>query len=134
MRRAILMAAVGVFGPCPAFADNLTVGPLMSAGVLFRVTLSCAFVAPVLNGFQTCRANVTTSEGKPASLERLAVSARVPGIGRIMPTAPRARGPMADGGYLIEGLKFDMAGRWRLALDIDAGASHDHVAFDIDVK
>jgi hypothetical protein len=134
MRRALLMAALGALGLGAARADEVAIGPMMSAVGLFRASLSCAFVAPVLGGFQTCLVKIEAANDRSASIKGLSVSARVPGIGRIMPTAPRARGPSADGGYRIEGLKFDMAGRWSLALDIDAGAIHDRVAFDIDVK
>ena len=134
MRRALLLLSLlAIQTPC-LHAEPLTAGPEVSEKGAYRVTLSCQFIPPVLNRFQDGTLHVAPIRAGTAIPDGIAVAARVPGLGRLMPTSPRARGPLENGNYRIEGLKFDMAGRWRLRLDIGAGASHDRVDFEIDVK
>ena len=134
MKRIVLLASCMTASASFLHAEPLKTGPIQGESGLFSATLSCDLVRPVLNVFQACDVHVAPTAAETPEIDNIAVDARVPGLGRVMPTAPRARRTKSNGDYRIEGLKFDMAGRWRLALDIGAGARHDRLAFDIDVK
>ena len=67
-------------------------------------------------------------------LGQAGIGGAVPGLDRHMPTAPRVTKALGDGRFQIDGVKFDMAGRWRLRLRIDADGVSDSVEFDILVK
>lgn len=50
-----------------------------------------------------------------------------------LPTAPRITRDLGNGVYLIEGVKFDRHGWWRLTVEIAVPAGKDSVSFDIPV-
>jgi YtkA-like len=132
MRACIFCLLAMVFGAPAASAAAL--GPARSADGRFRLTLESRINPLVINRIHDWTIALTDADGAPVDGARIGVGAGVPGLGRIMPTAPRVVGEIGPGLYLLEGVKFDMAGRWRLNLDIDAGAARDRVSFDIEIK
>jgi hypothetical protein len=51
-----------------------------------------------------------------------------------LPTAPRVSPGPDAGVYLVEGLRFHMAGEWRLVFEIESGKIRDRAMLDIVVK
>ena len=50
-----------------------------------------------------------------------------------LPTKPRTRPATIEGGYLIEGLRFHMRGRWELELMISATGKTDTLTVHLDL-
>jgi hypothetical protein len=51
-----------------------------------------------------------------------------------LPTAPRVSPGPEAGAYLVEGLRFHMAGEWRLVFEIESGKIRDRAMLDFVVK
>lgn len=99
----------------------------------FRVALSSAAVPVPLNQLHAWRVAVARPDGTPVAGALIAVSGEVPEVPRDLPTEPRVTGELPGGVYVVDGVRFNMAGRWRLKLVIESGEDRDSVAFDIDV-
>ena len=50
-----------------------------------------------------------------------------------LPTAPRVTAELGNGDYRLEGVRFQMPGRWVVELAIDAAPGTDSVAFDLNL-
>ncbi|MCB1334017.1 MAG: FixH family protein [Roseivivax sp.] len=74
---------------------------------------------------------LTDREGRPVDGARIAIDGGVPQHGHGLPTVPAVARDMGDGRYLVEGVKFNMAGWWELKLAIDAARGSDTVTFNI---
>ena len=99
----------------------------------FRVAVETA--QPVtINRMYTWIVSVEDSGGRAALEAEIGVDGGVPGLQRHLPTAPRMTSALGGGKYRIDGVKFDMAGLWRLRLDVRAGGVADAVMFDVVVR
>ena len=54
----------------------------------------------------------------------------MPQHGHGLPTRPQVTRELADGTYLLEGMKFSMTGWWEIKLAIEATAGADKVTFN----
>jgi hypothetical protein len=54
----------------------------------------------------------------------------MPQHGHGFPTHPRVTRELADGTYLLEGMKFSMTGWWEVKLDIQGPQGADRVTFN----
>ncbi len=64
---------------------------------------------------------------------RLAIDGRMPDHGHGLPTRPQITQHLGDGRYLVEGVRFNMAGRWQLMVAVDGPAGQDRGVFDVDL-
>lgn len=71
--------------------------------------------------------------GQPFSLQAISVDGGMPGHGHGLPTQPRITGQLGEGRYVLEGLKFNMPGRWRLVFDLRSALGEDRVVLEFDV-
>lgn len=133
-RRFFLAICLGACGAAPAWPQTglVALGPVDSAARRFRASLDSDASIITINHLTVWRAHIETPAGAPVANARISVSFGVPGIGRRGPTAPRVVPAASPGDYAIRGVRFDMAGRWRLDLHIEADGVTDSVAFDID--
>lgn len=74
-------------------------------------------------------ATVTSADGTPITPRRLAFTAGMPQHGHGTVTRPQVTRRLGPGEYLVEGVKFHMAGEWTLVLSIDGEAGPDRVVF-----
>lgn len=121
---------------CAAWAQPgpVALGPVHSAGDHFRVSLLSETFPVTINRMTAWKAHVETPDASPALDLKIGVAISATGLARLAPTAPRVTAALSGGDYVIEGVKFDMAGHWRVELRIDSGAIADRATFDIDVK
>ncbi|OWW19253.1 FixH family protein [Noviherbaspirillum denitrificans] len=84
----------------------------------------------VINKMHTWEATVKLPSGEPVPGARIAIGGGMPQHMHGYPTQPRVTKELGNGRYLIEGMKFSMAGWWDLKLDIDASAGADKVTFN----
>lgn len=75
---------------------------------------------------------VEDAQGRPVTPEAMSVGGGMPQHGHGFVTAPEAT-PVADGQVVIDGMKFHMAGAWRLDLGIMGPEGFDAISFEIQV-
>ncbi len=87
--------------------------------------------APVaINTMHSWVLEIMTPHGKPVQKAKVSIAGSMPQHGHGLPTAPRVTENLGDGKYLVEGMRFNMAGWWALKFDID-GHHADTVSFNI---
>lgn len=77
---------------------------------------------------------IATSQGRPVANAKVSVDGGMPSHGHGLPTSPRVTKFLGDGKYLVEGMKFNMAGWWELKFAISSGDQSDHVTFNVVLK
>jgi hypothetical protein len=81
--------------------------------------------------FQSWVATLRDREGRPVSAARIFVDGGMPAHGHGLPTQPQVTRYLGDGQYLIEGVRFNMAGLWVWRLRIETPAGRDEVQLDL---
>ena len=71
-----------------------------------------------------------TRGGAPVTDAQIAVDGGMPQHGHGLPTKPLVRTQVADGTYLLEGMKFSMTGWWEIKLAIQAADCADTAVFN----
>ena len=84
-----------------------------------------------LSKFHIWEIKVLNSQGEPVENAQLAITGGMPGHGHGMPSQPQVSGYLGEGRYKIEGMKFNMFGKWLLLVGVQAGAVSDKASFDI---
>lgn len=75
--------------------------------------------------------HVETPAGEPVRASRVEFTGSMPEHGHGFPTRPRVTGYIGDGDFLVEGVKFNMAGLWQLLVGIEGDPGGDEVAFAV---
>jgi hypothetical protein len=97
----------------------------------FQVTISSNLDPLILNEIHSWTVHVETVDGEAVENAEIAVDGGMPEHNHGFPTAPEITEEIGGGEYLLEGVKFSMAGWWELKLDITAGGQSDSVTFNI---
>jgi hypothetical protein len=84
-----------------------------------------------MHGF---RLSLGTADGKPAAGAAIRLTGHRLHAPNSLPTAPRVSPGSEAGTYLVEGLRFHMAGKWRLIFEIESGKIRDRATLDIVVE
>ncbi|MBL8583989.1 MAG: FixH family protein [Rhizobiaceae bacterium] len=74
-----------------------------------------------------------TPDGKAVDGAEIAVDGGMPAHNHGLPTSPKVTAALGEGRYRIDGVRFNMGGRWELRFAISGAAGTDAVAFDLDV-
>lgn len=85
---------------------------------------------PVINQIHAWQIKVSSPDGAPVRNARIAVDGGMPQHGHGLPTRPQVTREVADGTYLIEGMKFSMTGWWEIKLAIQAAEGTDTAVFN----
>jgi hypothetical protein len=85
----------------------------------------------ILNEIHSWTVHVETADGEAVENAEIAVDGGMPEHNHGFPTAPEITEEIGGGEYLLEGVKFSMAGWWELKLDITAGGQSESVTFNI---
>ena len=72
--------------------------------------------------------------GKPIDNAKIRIGGSMPDHGHGLPTAPNVSKNLGGCKYLVEGMKFNMAGWWQVRFDIHAQHHKDKVAFNLVVN
>ena len=103
-----------------------------SAQGLYRVAFEVNPAGSPVNRLHTWAFALRDGDGDPVSDARVTVDGDMPAHGHGLPTRPVVR-EVGGGRYVIEGMKFQMGGRWFVQLSIDAEEGSDRVRVDFDL-
>jgi hypothetical protein len=101
-----------------------------SADKRFVVVIQPPFKAPAINQMHSWRVKLASPSGQPIAHAHIDVDGGMPQHGHGLPTHPQVTKELADGTYLIEGMKFSMTGWWEIKLTIRASEGTDKVTFN----
>lgn len=96
----------------------------------FVVELEPPVGPAAINQIHSWHVRVTSAQGRPLHHARITVDGGMPQHGHGLPTHPKVTRELEDGTYLLEGMKFSMAGWWQIKLTIEAGGVDDTVTFN----
>ena len=85
---------------------------------------------PAINQIHAWQIKVSSPDGVPVRNARIAVDGGMPQHGHGLPTRPQVTREVADGTYLMEGMKFSMTGWWEIKLAIQAADGSDTAVFN----
>ncbi|MEP6502026.1 MAG: FixH family protein [Betaproteobacteria bacterium] len=125
---ALALAGIAACAAPPADLDLSLAHP--SADGKFVVALLPPATPAALNQLHSWQVKLATPGGLPVTHARIAVDGGMPQHGHGLPTRPQVTRELADGTYLVEGMKFSMTGWWELRLAIEADGSSDRVTFN----
>ena len=116
-------------GDAPEGLDTST--EKMTESGLFHVAVHSNLEPLVLNEIHSWTVHVETADGQVVENAQLSVDGGMPEHNHGFPTAPEITEDLGGGDYLLEGVKFSMAGWWELKLNIDDGEQSDQVTFNL---
>ena len=96
----------------------------------YLVTLQPPATTPAINQLHAWQVKLETAAGEPVARARIAVNGGMPQHGHGLPTRPRVTRELAQGTYLLEGMKFSMTGWWEIKLAIEGSQGVDQVTFN----
>ncbi len=96
----------------------------------FVVALQPPATPAAINQIHSWQIRLTTPAGLPVTHARIAVDGGMPQHGHGLPTRPQVTQEVADGTYLLEGMKFSMSGWWEIKLAIQSAEGSDKVTFN----
>ena len=102
-----------------------------SAQGRYLVQMERPTATPAVNQIHAWQIKVSSPNGAPVRNARIAVDGGMPQHGHGLPTRPQVTREVADGTYLMEGMKFSMTGWWEIKLAIQAAEGSDTVVFNI---
>jgi cytochrome c peroxidase len=105
----------------------------ISKNGLFRASLTSPAQAFPLHEMQRWNLRLVSRDGAAVTGARIEIAGGVLAHPHSLPTAPLVTEQAGEGRYLIEGVKFDRQGVWRLQLDIRIESRQDIVRFEIPV-
>jgi len=100
----------------------------------FSVKISSLLDPVAINKIHSWVLHVRHPNGKPVENAEVRISGGMPMHGHGLPTSPRVTKYLGEGKYLVEGVRFNMAGWWELNLNINSGHHNDKVTFNLVLK
>ena len=95
----------------------------------FLITLVPPATIPVQQ-IHSWQVKVATADGAPVSKALVYMNGGMPEHGHGLPTRPVVTREIAEGTYLVEGVKFSMAGWWEILVAVQLGAASDVTTFN----
>lgn len=96
----------------------------------YIVEMEPPVAAPAINQIHAWQIKVSSPDGAPVRNARIAVDGGMTQHGHGLPTRPQVTREVADGTYLMEGMKFSMTGWWKIKLAIQAAGGPDTAVFN----
>ncbi len=95
----------------------------------FTGTLSLVNGEAKIGQFQQWHLTLINQYGESVFPAQIKIGGGMPSHGHGLPTQPQITEYLGDGTYLIEGLKFNMAGEWIMDFDITSTEDKDKINF-----
>jgi uncharacterized cupredoxin-like copper-binding protein len=128
---AILLLPICFIGSVCAANTNINWLEKTSVNGRYIATVSFAGQHIPLNKMHAWKLELKNSAGLPVKNAHIKVSGGMPAHQHGMPTQPQMTQNLGKGVYLIEGLKFQMAGGWQVNFEITDGRVTDKIIFDL---
>lgn len=103
----------------------------LSVHAKFDVEVTSKLDHVTINNMHAWTVRIRGVDGKPVENAKVHVTGGMPMHGHGLPTAPQVTEYLGDGSYLLEGVRFNMAGWWEVTLAIDSGHQQDTVTFNL---
>ena len=87
----------------------------------------------VINRIHRWTLAITDAHGAPVEGATIIVDGCMPEHDHGLPTAPRVTHEIAPGRYVLEGLRFHMAGAWEIVVTIDANGVSDSAVIALEL-
>ncbi len=98
----------------------------------YQATIDC-LTAPKPGHFQDCQIVFTDMKAQAAGVDSVQLEGGMPGHGHGLPTSPVLTLQDRVGNYRIEGLKYNMPGRWLLGFRVNGELGQDKIIFDFTI-
>jgi len=127
---AIFMGIMGMrMNAIPSDLDTSTTR--LSENGIFNVSYTASADTVPVNQMHEWTLHVETADGTPVENANITVDGDMPQHGHGLPTRPQVTKYLGDGDYLVEGLRFQMAGWWVMDFTITANGQTDAVRFNM---
>lgn len=103
----------------------------LSDSGIFSVSYTASTGAVPVNQMHKWTLHVETANSEPVENATITVDGDMPQHGHGLPTRPRVTKYLGNGDYLVEGMKFQMAGWWLIDFTIAANGQTDAVHFNM---
>jgi hypothetical protein len=91
-----------------------------------------SLIEPVpLNQIHQWEITIKTQQGDLVDAASVSITGGMPMHKHGLPTAPRMTQDLGQGRYLIEGMKFSMAGWWEIIIEVAQGFDKDKATFNL---
>ncbi len=97
---------------------------------LYRVEIE-ARTEPIVGKLHEWTVSVSDAQGNPVIPQRLAFYGGMPAHGHGMSSEPQVTRQLSPGQFLVEGVSFNMHGRWEIVVGVSAAAGSDKARFDL---
>ena len=124
----LALAAIAACAAPPIDLDRSLTRPTVERR--FVVALQPPATPAAINQIHSWQIKLTTPAGVPITHAHNAVDGGMPQHGHGLPTRPQVTRELADGTYLLEGMKFSMTGWWEIKLAIQSTEGSDKVTFN----
>jgi hypothetical protein len=118
--------------PSPAGRSE-TVSRIPSRSGHFLVTVTPDLEPLAINTIHRWTVEVLTAEGAPVPSAEITVRGSMPAHDHGLPTRPEMTRYLGEGRYLIEGMRFHMAGNWEVVVGIETGAHSDEAMIPLEL-
>ncbi len=133
MSLALTVAAgIALWWSNPVHAADVS-GPWASADGHYSVRIESQLEPLVINRIHAWVVSIADEDGNPVGDAQVALAGGMPAHDHGLPTSPMMTDDLGDGRYLVEGIRFHMAGAWRLELVITAADVEDTVLIEVDL-
>jgi hypothetical protein len=99
----------------------------------FDVTVGPREGPPRIGVFQPWVVSLHDRHGRPVHPARIVIGGGMPAHAHGLPTRPQVTQYLGEGRYLVEGVRFNMAGEWVWDLTIETPSGLDRVRFDLSI-
>ena len=103
----------------------------LSNNGVYRATYSSSDTPVPVNQLHSWKLHVETASGQPVDNAAISIFGDMPQHGHGMPTKPQVTQNLGNGDYLVEGMKFQMGGWWKIDFTIEANGQSDQVSFNL---
>ncbi|MBL6955105.1 MAG: FixH family protein [Alphaproteobacteria bacterium] len=100
----------------------------------YKVSMTSRLNPVAINKMHGWTLQVSKPDGTPIDDAKVKIAGGMPMHGHALPTMPRVTKGLGEGKYLVEGVRFNMAGWWKLKITIGTGHHMDNVTFSLVLK
>ena len=118
----------------PVSASEALMWSQASEKKLFNVVIGPEKGHVPISTFHDWFITIETHDGKPVTNAQIAITGGMPEHMHGMPSQPEVTRNLGNGRYLIEGMKFNMIGRWVLVFGVNTPTAKDNTTFNIELE